>query len=152
MVDKVYGNGFGYLGPTFTGLSWDDELWVQAMIVDRVLTEERLPRLQKKELSAHEAELYWLLQSAVNDVADDDRQWDTATRASRLAAAAVNRTWLMMDQLKTKVIFGNSGVFDSELTKIVDRKPGGRVDSAEEDDRGRRPGRSTKSCLLTIGF
>ena len=40
----------------------------------------------------------------------------------------------MMDQLKTMVIFGNSGVFDPELTKIVDRKSGGRVDSAEEDD------------------
>ena len=87
----------------------------------------------KNELSVHEKELYWLLQSAVHDVADDDRQWDTATRASRLAAAAVNRTWLMMDQLKTKVIFGNSGVFGPELTKIVDRKPGGGVDSAEED-------------------
>ena len=136
MVDKVYGNGFGYLGPTFTGLSWDDELWVQAMVVDRVQSEERHPRLLKNELSVHEKELYWLLQSAVHDVADDDRQWDTATRASRLVAAAVNRTWLMMDQLKTKVIFGNSGVFDPELTKIVDRKPGGGVDLAEEDNRG----------------
>ena len=152
MVDKVYGNGFGYLGPTFTGLSWDDELWVQAMVVDRVQSEGRHPRLLKNKLSAHEKELYWLLQSAVHDVADDDRKWDTATRASRLAAAAVNRSWLMMDQLKTKVIFGNSGVFDPELTKIVDRKPGGGVDSAEEGDRGRRPGRLTKSCLLTIGF
>ena len=90
MVDKVYGNGFSYLGPTFMGISWDDKLWVQAMVVDRVQSEERLPRLQKNELSAHEKELYWLLQSAVHDVDDDDRQWDTATRASRLAAAAVN--------------------------------------------------------------
>ena len=90
MVDKVYGNGFGYLGPTFTGLSWDDELWVQAMVVDRVQLEERHPRLLKNELSAHERELYWLLQLAVHDVDNDDRQWDTATRASRLAAAAVN--------------------------------------------------------------
>ena len=152
MVDKVYGNGFGYLGPTFTGLSWDDELWVQAMVVDRVQSEEHHPRLLRNKLLAHERELYWLLQSAVHDVADDDRQWDTATQASRLAAVAVNQTWLMMDQLKTKVIFGNSGVFDPGLTKIVDRKPGGGVDSAEEDDRGRRPGRSTKSCSLTIGF
>ena len=47
---------------------------------------------------------------------------------------AVNRTWLMIDQMKTKVIFSNSGVFDPELMKIVDRKPGGGVDSAEEDD------------------
>ena len=39
----------------------------------------------------------------------------------------------MMDQMKTKVIFGNSGVIDPELTKIVDHKPGGGVDSAEED-------------------
>ena len=43
MVDKVYSNGFGYLGPTFMGLSWDDELWVQVMVVDRVQSEERLP-------------------------------------------------------------------------------------------------------------
>src|ERR1700743_2559302 len=106
MVDKVYGNGFGYLGLTFTGLSWDDELWVQAMIVDWVQTEERLPRLQKKELSAHETELYWLLQSAIQDVADDDRQWDTATRASRLAAAAVNPTRVIVGQHKTKGDFG----------------------------------------------
>ena len=134
MVDKVYSNGFSYLGPTFTGLSWDDELWVQAMIVDQVQTEERLLRLQKNELSVHEKELYWLLQSAVHNVDDDDCQWDTATRASCLAAVAVNRTWLMMDQLKTKVIFGNFGVFDPELTKIVDRKPGGGTDSVEEDD------------------
>ena len=104
MVDKVYGNGFGYLGLTFTGLSWDDELWVQAMIVDRVQKDERHPRLLRNELSAHERELYWLLQSAVHDVNDDDCQWDTATRASRLATAAVNQTWLMMDQMKTKVI------------------------------------------------
>ena len=136
MVDKVYSNGFGYLGLTFTGLSWDDELWVQAMVVDRVQLEERLPRLQKNELSAHEKELYWLLQSAVHNVDDDDCQWDTVTQASCLAAAAVNRTWLMMDQLKTKVIFGNSGVFDPELTKIIDHKPGGGTDSVEEDDRG----------------
>ena len=90
MVDKVYSNGFGYLRPTFTGLSWDDELWVQAMIVDRVQMEEHHPRLLRNELSAHERELYWLLQSAIHDVSDNDRQWDTATRASRLAAAAVN--------------------------------------------------------------
>ena len=134
MVDKVYGNGFSYLGPTFTGLSWDDKLWVQAMVVDRVQSEERHPRLLKNELSAQEKELYWLLQSAVHDVDDDDRQWDTTTRASRLAATVVNRTWLMMDQLKTKVIFSNSGVFDPELTKIVDRKPGGGVDPVKEDD------------------
>ena len=134
MVDKVYGRGFGYLGPTFTGLSWDDELWVQAMVVDWVQLEERLLRLQRDELLVHEKELYWLLQSAVHDIDDDDRQWDTATRASRLAAAVVNRTWLMMDQLKIKVIFGNSGVFDPELTKIIDRKPGGGADSVEEDD------------------
>ena len=145
MVDKVYNNGFGYLGLTFTGLSWDDELWVQVMIVDRVQSEECHSQLMKNELSVNERELYWLLQSAIHDVDDDDRQWDTATQASRLVAVAVNRTWLMMDQLKTKVIFGNSGVFDPELTKIVDRKLGGGTDSVEEDDRGRRPGRLTKS-------
>ena len=133
MVDKVY-NSFRYHGLTFTGLSWDDELWVQVMIVDQVLSEECLPQLQKNELSADKRELYWLLQSAVHDVADNDRQWDTATRASHLVVAAVNRTWLMIDQLKTKVIFGNSGVFDPELTKIVDRKPGGGTGSVEEDD------------------
>ena len=81
-----------------------------------------------------EKELYWLLQSAVQDVADDDHQWDGVTRASHLMVAAVNRTWLMIDQLKTKVIFGNSGVFDPKLTKILDCKPGGGVDSSEEDD------------------
>ena len=42
MVDKVY-NGFGYCGLTFMGLSWDDELWVQAMVVDRVQSDERHP-------------------------------------------------------------------------------------------------------------
>ena len=46
---------------------------------------------------------------------------------------AIHRTWLMIDQLKTKVIFSNSGVFDPKLTKIVDCKPGG-VNLAEEDD------------------
>ena len=72
MVDKVY-NGFGYLRPTFTGLSWDDELWVQAMVVDRVQSDEHHPRLLRNELSVNERELYWLLQSAIHDVADDDR-------------------------------------------------------------------------------
>ena len=42
----------------------------------------------------------------------------------------------MMDQMKIKVIFGNSGVFDPELTKIIDCTPGGGTDSVEEDDRG----------------
>ena len=78
MVDKVY-NSFGYLGDTFTGLSWDDEPRVQAMVVDRVQSEEHLPLLQKGKLSANEKELYWLLQSVVHDVVDDDRQWDTVT-------------------------------------------------------------------------
>ena len=68
-----------YLGPTFTGLSWDDELWVQAMVVDRVQSEECHPRLLRNDLSVNEKELYWLLQLAVHDVVDDDRQWDTAT-------------------------------------------------------------------------
>ena len=40
----------------------------------------------------------------------------------------------MIDQLKTKVIFSNSGVFDPKLMKILDRQPGEGVDLAEEDD------------------
>ena len=104
------------------------------MIVDRVQSEECLPLLQKGKLSVDEKELYWLLQLAVHDIADDDHQWDGVTQASRLVVAGVNRTWLMIDQLKTKVIFGNSGVFDPKLTKILDCQSGGGVDSAEEDD------------------
>ena len=96
MVDKVY-NGFGYLGDTFTGLSWDDELWVQVMVVDWVQSEECLLLLQKGKLSMDEKELYWLLQSAVHDLADNDCQWDTAMRASCFGVVAVNRTWLMID-------------------------------------------------------
>ena len=72
MVDKVY-NSFGYRGETFTGLSWDDELWVQAMVVDWIQLDERLPLLQKGKLSADEKELYWVLQLAVHNIADDDR-------------------------------------------------------------------------------
>ena len=49
------------------------------MIVDQFQSDEHLLLLQKGKLLADEQELYWLLQSAVHDVADNDHQWDRAT-------------------------------------------------------------------------
>src|SRR5882762_516350 len=82
----------------------DDQLWLQTMSVDRLLTERRLDRINQNEaLPVEECGLVCLLSLGTLDRSAQDRPWDLSTRSMRYMVATSSRLWMMLVNERTRV-------------------------------------------------
>jgi hypothetical protein len=79
--------------------SLDDQLWHQAMVTYRRQEEEYATVW--KDISADEKMLFNLIQVGILD--DDDKPWESSTRAMRHASAMVDRLWAVVEKEQIKV-------------------------------------------------
>ena len=82
-------------------MSSDDQLWAQAMVVNRHLKEGR--QENRANWTDEERKLWVLLRMGVLDVADDEQQKDQFTRAMRHSSAMVDQLWSMLEIERNRV-------------------------------------------------
>ena len=86
------------------GLLMDDQLWLQMMLTDRLLTECHLDCIhQNKSLHMEERGLVQLLSLGTLDCSAKDRPWDASTRSMRYTAATSSRLWMLLVQERDRV-------------------------------------------------
>ena len=89
----------GVRGDWLGSASLDDQLWHQAMIVDRRQTLVHRDRVSTQD----EKILMYLIERGVIDHSAFDQKNAAATRAMRHSAAMADRLWSMLDKEKEKV-------------------------------------------------
>jgi len=91
-----------------SGASLDDQLWLQAMLTERVHQERRL-RAQDDPSFTYDLTLGSLIQRGVSDALSDNCEHIASTRAMRHSAAIGNRLWMLVDQERERVGLSSYG-------------------------------------------
>ena len=80
------------------GATLDDQLWHQALVMDRVLE-----LLQGSEQGANDAMMWTLLRWGVIDASTIDKPWNGSTQSMRYSAVLVGRLWGLLAGERTQV-------------------------------------------------
>jgi hypothetical protein len=103
----VHGHrGSEWRGLLRCGMSLDDELWQDAMVVQRQQEEFRRPRYgsnRPDRFDHEEGALYRLISLGVEDPHGDDSMWDSSARAMRHSSAMSDRLWVLLEKEAAKV-------------------------------------------------
>ena len=81
------------------GATIDDQMWHQALVVDRVLES-----LRGKEHGSSNALMWELLQQGILDMSAKDKPWDGATCSMRYSATLGCHLWGLLASERTRVI------------------------------------------------
>jgi len=89
-----------YQMATYDGGYLDDHLWVQAMSTARYMDEVRRGNLR----SGPDENILWrMIRCGVLDHSEDDKVWDSSTRAMRQSAVIRDRLWSLIEKEQEKV-------------------------------------------------
>ena len=82
-------------------VSWDDQLWVRSMVAFR----NNRARILNVAPAGNTPDgvLRTLLSQGLTDHTEDDRPWDSSTRAQRYSAVLVDRLWALLERETTRV-------------------------------------------------
>ena len=80
------------------GATLDDQLWHQALVMDRVLES-----LHGSEQSPNDAMMWTLLRCGVIDDSVIDKPWNGLTQSMRYLAILVGRLWGLLARERTRV-------------------------------------------------
>ena len=80
------------------GATLDDQLWYQALVMDRVLES-----LRGSEQGPNDAMMWTLLRRGVIDADVVDKPWNGSTRSMRYSAVLVGRLWGLLAGERTRV-------------------------------------------------
>ena len=80
------------------GVTLDDQLWHQALVMDRVLES-----LRGSEQGPNDAMMWTLLRRGVIDADVVDKPWDGSTQSMRYSAVLVGRLWGLLAGERTRV-------------------------------------------------
>ena len=80
------------------GATLDDQLWHQALVMDRVLES-----LRGSEQGPNDAMMWTLLRQGVVDTDSVDKPWNRSTRSMRYSAILVGRLWGLLAGERTRV-------------------------------------------------
>ena len=80
------------------GATLDDQLWHQALVMDRVLES-----LRGSEQGPNDAMMWTLLRRGIIDADVVDKPWNGSTRSMRYSAVLVGRLWGLLAGERTRV-------------------------------------------------
>ena len=80
------------------GATLDDQLWHQALVMDRVLE-----LLRGSEQGPNDAMMWMLLCRGIIDADSIDKPWNGSTRSMRYSAVLVGRFWGLLAGERTRV-------------------------------------------------
>ena len=93
------------------GISMDDQLWIQALMVNRHRREEA-PIVENSEGTS----LRRLLRMGITDRDPRDRPCHASTRSMRYSATLADRLWTLIEQQTERV---RSSLFDSRVSLLT---------------------------------
>src|SRR6266404_6170900 len=91
-----------WMNTWLNGASLDDQLWLQALLTERV-HQERRQRARNDPSFTYDLTLGSLIQRGVSDALSDNCEHIASTRAMRHSAAIGNRLWMLLDQERERV-------------------------------------------------
>jgi len=90
-----------YRMATYDGGYLNDRLWVQAMSTARYMDEVRRGNLRS---GPDESILWRMIRCGVLDHSEEDKVWDSSTRAMRQSAVIGDRLWSLIEKEQEKVL------------------------------------------------
>ena len=81
-----------------TGVTLDDQLWHQALVMDRVLE-----LLHSSEQGPNNAMMWMLLHRGIVDASVMDKPWDGSTQSMRYSAMLMGWLWGLLAGERTRV-------------------------------------------------